>query len=94
MFFRLDESNCSKIQGSANFSKHSVLKECYFDDPNIKITKTLNSSLMDSDINERNGFECGESHCLRIEDFCGQGLNPFKDTFDKICPGFHFLNFH
>jgi len=49
---------------------------------------------MDSDINERNGFECGESHCLRIEDFCGQGLNPFKDTFDKICPGFHFLNFH
>jgi len=48
---------------------------------------------MDSDINERNGFECGESHCLRIEDFCGQGLNAFKDTFDKICPGFHFLNF-
>jgi hypothetical protein len=93
VFFRLDESNCSKIQGSANLSAYSVLKECYFDDYDVKFDITFSESLKDSNITEKHGFKCGEYHCLPIEYFCDQGWNTTTDfPAEQICPGFHFLN--
>jgi hypothetical protein len=88
-FFRSDESNCNKIQGGAKLSTQNVLKECFFDNNIIKNDKNIN----DQEIKDKNGFECGESHCIPLQYFCNPSfLNHAPFSVNTICPGFHLIN--
>jgi hypothetical protein len=90
VFFRSDESNCRKIEGGAKLYDQGLLKKCYFDRYDKNFTQNNNVSRY----NQKNGFECGEFHCLPIESFCG--TKPDFGSFrpERICPGFHILNFN
>ncbi len=48
--------------------------------------------LKECHIYKNNGFKCGESDCLPIEAFCGTQHDYF--SLERICPGFHILNFN
>ncbi len=71
------------------------MKECYFDNKD-NFQKLSNESLDDFETIFHLGFECGDSYCLPIEDFCNPKaqhedlLEFFPET---ICPGKHFQNF-
>jgi hypothetical protein len=73
-------------------SEQGLLKECYFGDNDGQFTKKYNVSEKDSDINKKNGFECGAFQCLPLQFFCDPDLMALrKFRPDKLCPGFHIF---